>query len=224
MTPLSDQERDFISQHAQADTKKLMLSGLAKKMERFGFLIEQIEARQKLKTKLPAWVANPNSIFPKRVSTEQSSSLATAHFKASLVQGYSFADLTGGMGVDCFTIASQFKEAYYIEQNQELVEIATHNANQFGLSQITCIHANGIEWLSKQTKAFDWIYMDPARRDTAGQKTHLWEACEPNLKEHISNILSKTSNVLVKASPMLDISLAQENMPFVQNIYVVSAK
>jgi hypothetical protein len=66
------------------------------------------------------------------------------------------------------------------------------------------------------------VYLDPARRDKAGDKTHLWEACEPNLKEHIHTLLSKTEIVLVKASPMLDITLAQVQMPPVSNIYVVS--
>jgi hypothetical protein len=148
MTPLSDQELNFIAEHAQADTQKLLLGAKAKNESRVSFLIDQIEARKKLSQKIPSWVANKNIIFPSRVSTEQSSSEYTAQFKSSLVSGFRLADLSGGMGVDFFAMAKNFSQAYYLEQQEVLCQIAALNKETLAINHAHIIHGNGIEWFT----------------------------------------------------------------------------
>ncbi|MDV7401202.1 hypothetical protein RZS08_57830, partial [Arthrospira platensis SPKY1] len=91
------------------------------------FLLAQIEARQRIKSKLPFWHAKPNLVFPRKVSLEQCSSEATAHFKANLMQGLIIVDLSGGLGVDAWSFSKKFETVHYCELQPELVHIAKHN-------------------------------------------------------------------------------------------------
>ena len=185
-------------------------------------LVGQIKARQKLKDKMPQWVANTQVFFPPSLALEQSSSEETAHYKASLVQG-KIVDLTGGMGLDSYAFAQAGCEVDYIERQADLAKITTYNHQQLNAGRIRHHATDSLTWLKQQKNVYDIIYVDPARRDKAGNKVVLLQDCEPNAIELIPYITEKTS-LLVKTSPLLDIDRAIKELEGVEKVYVICIK
>ena len=173
-------------------------------------------------SKLPSWAENMSIVFPAKISLEQCSSEATALYKASLVSGESLVDLTGGFGVDCSFLSKNFTSVDYLEQNEELCQIAEHNFKALGLN-IKVNNAESVEFLKKMP-AVDCIYIDPARRDVKGKKTADLSLCSPNLLEIRDTLLEKCNTLLIKLSPMFDISSALEVFPECKQVHVVSVK
>ena len=116
----SPEEIQFIQEHLNDEPSKLMLQARRYPHLPIAKLVQQIQARQKAQHKLPDWYANANLIFPANLSVEQCSSQVTAQFKASLIQGESLADLTGGMGVDTAYLAQGFQKAFHLLQSPNL--------------------------------------------------------------------------------------------------------
>ena len=186
------------------------------------FLARQEEGRKIVATKLPSWAENMSILFPAKISLEQCSSEATATYKAGLASGESLVDLTGGFGVDCSFLSKNFSSVDYVEQNEELCQIAEHNFAALGLN-IRVNNAESVEFL-KNMPAVDCIYIDPARRDIKGKKTADLSLCSPNLLEIRDILLDKCNTLLIKLSPMFDISSALEVFPECAEVHVVSVK
>ena len=100
---------EFIKEHRNDDVRKLALLGARYPGVNIRLAVIQIEGRQLAKSKLPAWSATDGVIYPVRLSMEQCSSEETARYKASLIEGESIADLTGGFGIDCSYMAEKMK-------------------------------------------------------------------------------------------------------------------
>ena len=211
--------RQFIEEHLNDDVRELALKYSNAKVD-MALALRQIEARQLLRKKVPSWSDNPDLLFPPHLSVEQCSSEATAQYKASLLQGDSFADLTGGLGVDCYFISQNFKKTDYVEVNPDLCEIAEHNFNTLG-SAIR-VHNSTTETYLSQEKPIDFIYLDPVRRDQHGRKTVSIADCTPNVVELQDLLLQKAKRVMVKLSPMLDISKALKELHHVSQVHVVA--
>lgn len=186
------------------------------------FLARQTEGRKAMATKLPSWAENMSILFPVKISLEQCSSEATALYKASLVSGESMVDLTGGFGVDCSFLSKKFSSVDYVEQNEELCQIAEHNFAALGLN-IRVNNAESVSFLVDMPSV-DCIYIDPARRDVKGKKTADLSLCSPNLLEIRDILLEKCNTLLIKLSPMFDISSALEVFPECKQVHVVSVK
>ena len=210
----------FIREHRFDDVRKLAFAPSPEGVD-LPFALSQISGRQVIKTKVPSWYENDLIIYPKHLSLEQCSSEATAKYKASLVKGDSLVDLTGGFGVDCAFMSSPFKSVIYVERSEELCNIAGNNFNVLGLKHIQVVHKQAADYLDKISKV-DCIYIDPARRDGAGEKVVSIQDCEPNIIELKEQLLNKAETVMVKLSPMLDISLALQSLPETTAIHVVS--
>lgn len=217
---LNSIEIQFIKDHQQEDVSKLAFQ--KKKYPHLDFpkLLFQIQARQKLKAKLPTWVNNDQIFFPPQISLEQSSSEKTALFKAKLIFG-KIIDLTGGMGLDSWAFAQEkTNEVTYVEINEPLKEISQYNHQVFGLEQIKHFHADGMKYIKNESHNFDWIYLDPARRDKTGKKVFLLKDCTPDATQ-ILPYINEHTNLLVKVSPMLDIDLCIKELNGVDEVHIV---
>ena len=155
---------EFIAQHRNDDVRTLALQAKRYPAVDMREAVTQIEGWQQAREKLPTWAAVDGIIYPPKISMEQCSSEKTAKYKAGLIKGNSFADLTGGFGIDFSYIARSFNEAYYIERNERLCDIATANFSLLGLKQAKVMNGNSEELLDSLPH-LDWIYVDPARRD-----------------------------------------------------------
>ncbi len=211
----------FIAEHRNDDVKKLALQSARFPDVDMRLALTQIEAWQHAASKLPEWAATEGIIYPRRISMEQCSSQPAALYKASLVGGKSFADLTGGFGIDCSYISRRFDKGYYIERNAELCEIATHNFSLLGLHHIEVIN-NDSEKAVDNLENLDWIYLDPTRRDGAGKKVVALDDCEPDIAALRTTLLRKAERIMVKCSPMLDITAACRQLRTVSDVHIVS--
>ncbi len=219
---LSQEEQDFIQLHADQDPHQIALSG--KKYPNFdlGKLASQIQARQKLARKLPFWVSQANLFFPASISLEQASSEVTANFKANIVHG-NVLDASGGMGVDSAAFAKKANQVMYVERQQDLKEITAYNHAQLGCKNIQHVLGDGLAYLNQATTTFDFIYLDPARRNAKGDKVLLFKDCEPNVLDFLPMIQDK-SQLLLKTSPLLDLDRAIFELNGVDKIWIVCVK
>lgn len=183
-------------------------------------LIQQVEGYRKTKKKLPTWHTCPGIYYPSKLSIEQTSSEDTAKYKASLFSGKSIADISGGFGVDSYFFGKRFEQVAHFELDSDLSQIAAHNFNALDTSNIKCYAGNGIDGILNNK--YDVIYVDPARRHESKGKVFFLADCEPNLLEHQKYLLERCDTLLVKTSPMLDISAGLFELENVTEIHVVA--
>ena len=211
--------KQFIRENLNADVPTLALKKAPVGTD-VSLALRQIAARQLLQKKVPQWADNEELLFPAHLSIEQCSSEATARYKARLLQGQSFADLTGGLGIDTYYISRQFHQSDYVERQGELCDLARHNYAVLK-SDIKVWNESAEEYLS-HCGPKDCIFVDPARRDEHGRKTVCVADCTPNVAALQDRMLEKAVKVLVKLSPMLDISKALEELHHVKEVHVVA--
>ncbi len=219
---LQPEIQDFIYRHPEQSGAGLVLRASQFPSWPIKEVAQQLDAKQKAKHKLPTWYNARNIIYPTPLSVEQSSSEKTATYKASLVSGKSLIDITGGMGVDSLAFSNLVKNITYCELNPELVEVTKHNFKTLRVTNISCFAGNGIEVLKSSENKYDWIYVDPARRDANQNKVHFLADCEPNVVEHLQLFFTKTNNILIKTSPLLDIKQAIRDLEHVKEVHIVS--
>ena len=193
----------------------------------FRFLIQQVEGRQRTKDKLPSFAQIEDWWYPVRLSCEQCSSEATARYKAALIaplQPDVLIDLTAGYGVDTYFMAEHAQEAHYVERNPELCHIAQHN---FSLARphIRVHNTTAEEFLASSPHLLSphrLIYLDPARRSQSGGKVFRIEECEPNVTEILPALRMLTSHIMIKFSPMLDITAAMRALGHDWDTHIVA--
>ena len=122
--------------------------------------------------------------------------------------------------IDCSFLSRRFKKADYVERQAELCELASHNFPLLGL-QIEVHNEDGVEYL-KRMDPVDCLFLDPARRDGHGGKTVAIFDCEPDVSTLEDLLVEKAKTVMVKLSPMLDLSLALKTLKNVREVHVVS--
>ena len=221
MIQISPETQLFIREHSSDDVRALTLQ--AKKYPDIDMptAITQIAGRQVAAEKIPSWREMEEIWYPKHLSLEQCSSETTARYKARLFQGDSLTDLTGGFGIDCSFLAAGFKSATYVERQEELCEIAAHNFPILNLSHIDVRNEDGVAYLQTMSPV-DCIFLDPARRNEHGGKTVAISDCEPDVAGLEELLLSKAKRIMVKLSPMLDLSLALKELKHTQEVHILS--
>lgn len=212
---------NFVKEHAADDVQRLALEVRKHSEVDARFALDQIAGRQKSRTKLPSWTEVDDLIFPPSVSMEQCSSEATASYKSSLVSGESLVDLTGGFGVDFSFLANRFSSAVYVERQEHLCHIAEHNFKELGLSHVQVVNDDAEHYLATMS-VVDLIYLDPARRDGAGNRVFRLDDCTPNVVQLLDLLLTKGRQVMIKLSPMLDVSQALRQLRGVSEVHIVS--
>lgn len=157
----------------------------------------------------------------KQVAAVEKQAKPTNRVESCKEKSGSLADLTGGFGIDCAFLSKQFASATYVERQEILCQLATHNFPLLGLDHISVAHNDAIAYL-QQMSTVDWIFIDPARRDGSGGKTVAIADCEPNISLIEPLLLSKARKVMVKLSPMLDLSLAIQHLQYVEEVHIIS--
>ena len=219
---LNKDVQDFINKNLDIDVSKLLFKGSPFDKIDIKELINQIEAKKKSKVKLSTWFNTEGIIFPAKLSIEQTSSEKTAEFKSSLFNGKKAIDLTGGFGVDSYYLSNSFEYFTHCEYNSELSEIVKHNFRIFKKNNIDFISGDGLEFLKNTSDTFDLIYLDPARRDDVKGKVFMLADTQPNPVENLDLLFSKSNNILIKVSPLLDLKNTLRELKNVKTIYIVS--
>jgi len=216
---LKPKVQDFIRTYDD-EVYRLIIAGSPFKEVSIQHLASQIESRRKIQKKLPTWFSTENIIYPPKLNLEQTSSEVTAKYKASLVSGEKLADITGGFGVDSYYFSEGFDIIHHFEINQELSEIAKHNFKVLGKNSIESFAKDGLKEVLDA--GYDVIYADPSRRHDRKGKVFYLRDCIPNIPDNLSEILNSSKKLLLKTSPMLDISQGLEELDSVAEIHIVA--
>jgi hypothetical protein len=223
----TEEARTFIREHEADDVRELSLKKISIRDLPVSALAQQINGRQKARIKLPLWYKNPDIVYPPGLSVEQSSSEATAFFKARLLRrlvGKTIergADLTGGLGVDARSFSLECKHLDYVEPDEQLLAYAEHNLQALGSGNITYHLQTAEDFLRSSSHKYDFIFIDPSRRKQ-GQKVYRLSDSVPNVVEHHALILEKTNVAMVKVSPLLDIQQGVRELTKVSDVFVVA--
>ena len=200
--------------------------------EEWRWFLQQVEGRERTADKLPTFAAIDDWWYPVRLSCEQCSSELTARYKAQLLSTFNFQlstllDLTAGYGVDTYFLSEQFAHTDYVEQNAELCRIAEHNFSLIDNRKSIIVHNTTAEEFIASAGEYDLIFADPARRDAHGGKVFKLADCTPNIVELLPELLKHSKQLMLKLSPMLDISQAIKELSVFSlqwSVYVVAVK
>ncbi len=215
----------FVAEHQNDDIAKLLF---AYKSRDIGIdireAVTQIECRRKTAAKLPHFNAHKQFYYPSLLAAEQSSNEAVAAYHASLVPcGTSVADLTAGLGIDAMTIAEKAAYTDMYEINPAINSALLHNCGVLGLANaIVHMPGDSIEMLSASDCEYDVIFIDPARRDACNNRTYALQDCTPDVTAYLPLLLRHGKRLMIKASPMLDITQTVRELPGVYEIHVVA--
>lgn len=228
---LKPEVQKFIRDHEHSDTGALLLKYREVSGVSISLIVDQIKGRGKAKEKLPIFYAKAGIVFPPAINLEQSSSQATAEFKADLLREIIYrkqesdgVDLTGGFGIDALFLSKLFRSYHFCEPKEALIKISQINHQAFSAENISYHNTTAEDFLKKQNGDYDLAYIDPSRRLSHNKKVFTLAECEPNITELQKDIFKKAKLLLVKASPLLDIQQGLKELSYVKKVVVLSVR
>lgn len=230
MTPssLPPELISFILEHEHDDLTKLLLK--QKEIAGFApsFVADQINGRRRAKDKLPLWYANPSIVYPPQQNLEQCSSEITAKFKSDFIKKEnskarfnSIADLTGGFGVDSFILSKLFSNVIFVEPDPMLLDLAYESHRILNAPNMEYLTMGAEDFTQKANEKFDWIYMDPSRKG-GGKKIITLSDSNPDVVQLLPKLFELSDNILIKASPLLDLKLGIKQLPCAKQVVVLA--
>jgi len=219
---LAPEVQTFINQNIDNDINKLLLKKSPFPNVTMQEIVQQIKGKKVAQKKFP-FLLKENLIFPPNLNLEQASSQSTAEYKAQTLKGDSFLDLTSGFGIDAYFLSQNFEEVTLVEQNSDLIKIVEHNWKTLN-RKANFINQNLEEFLEINKEKFDVIYLDPARRDQNNKKKFLLEDLSPNLLEIQEKLSSISDKIIVKLSPLIDISYLVSELQNINEIKIIAVR
>ena len=214
---------DFIEKNSKESISRLRLKFHNKKTSfNMDFALIQIECRQKTSKKLEDFLKNPMFIFPTLLSSEQASHQSIAYYHASLLgKDKNILDMTAGLGIDAISFARRGADVTAIELDKIKCEALQHNIKAENINNISVINADSVNWIKQSSYLFDTIFIDPARRGNDKSRLYNLHDCSPDVVSLQDEIMSHTKSLLIKASPMLDVSETLRDIENASAIHVV---
>lgn len=183
--------------------QRLKAAGNAEELNR----ILQEECRARCSSKLYRTLECADFIFPSLLAAEQCTSDDIAARHAELVPpGSGVLDMTCGLGIDAFHIARRAASVTMIDINPATAEAARRNSRALGLDNVEVVCADSTQWLGLSNRHFDVIFIDPARRGAGGSRLFALKDCNPDVVTLLPLLRRHADKIIIKASPMLDIS------------------
>ncbi len=219
---LNKEVQEYINANLKTDLHSLLLKKSIFSDVSMQEIVQQIKGKKVAQKKFP-YLLKDGIIFPPNLNLEQASSQATAEFKAKNLKGKSFIDLTSGFGIDAYFLSQNFEEISLVEQNAALLEIVKHNWTTLNRSA-NFINENLENFLHQNQQTFDLIYLDPARRDENKNKKFLLEDLSPNLLEIQDQLLKISDQIIIKLSPLIDISYLISTLKNIAEIQIIAVR
>ncbi len=216
---------DWIGLNIKASPDRLRLSnhGDDEKM----FAITQIDCRQRTANKLSETLASfPKFIFDSTIAAQQSTSDSLAGFHSSLIRaGASVLDMTGGLGIDALHCSRVASKVVMVEKDAFRAECAAYNFQGMGVENIEVTCGDSVDMLNEMPdNEYDYIFIDPARRGANGERLYALSQCMPDVTTILDEMLRVAPNVIIKASPMLDVSQVQRELHSVCRIIALGTR
>lgn len=211
---------NHLDRAAGSDPVRYMLANKGA-YDRAGEIAVQLECRGKMGKKLPRELSGPRFYFPSVLAAEQATSDILADFHASLISpGSSVLDMTAGLGIDAMRFATRASRVTAVECQAALAEALLFNAAEAGIENITVVEADSTVWLESSDGRWDYIYIDPHRRGEGGERVFNLTHCAPDVTALLPLLKERCRTLIIKASPMLDISRTLLDLPGTGAIYV----
>ena len=194
---MEEKLKQFIQEHRDDDVRQLALQAGRYPDIDMPTALTQIAGWQSIRNKVPSWAACDDIIYPTHLPLEQCSSEVTAIYKYGIVsklgEHVSFADLTGGLGIDCWFMSHAFQHTTYIERQEELVNIARRNFHALQAKPFPLIgdapswhrscrgenHLGKEEWHNTVETDFDYVHNDSTTWLTESQEHYSWFFIDP---------------------------------------------
>ena len=219
---LNKEVQNYINANLETDLHSLLLKKSPFSEVSMQEMVQQIKGKKVAHRKFP-FLLKENIVFPPNLNLEQASSQSTAEFKAENLNGKKFLDLTCGFGIDAYFLSQNFGEITLVEKNPELLDVVKHNWKILN-KKATFVNENLEHFLAKNSESFDVIYLDPARRDSEKNKKFLLEDLSPNLLEIQDQLLEISSQIIIKLSPLIDISYLISVLKNVAKIQIIAVR
>ena len=219
---LNKEVQNYINANLETDLHSLLLKKSPFSEVSMQEMVQQIKGKKVAQRKFP-FLLKENIVFPPNLNLEQASSQSTAEFKAENLNGKKFLDLTCGFGIDAYFLSQNFEEITLVEKNPELLDLVKHNWKILN-KKATFVNENLEHFLAKNSESFDVIYLDPARRDSEKNKKFLLEDLSPNLLEIQDQLLEISSQIIIKLSPLIDISYLISVLKNVAKIQIIAVR
>ena len=228
-------DEEFIKLHETDDVRQLALKAHGVEGIDLPYCLDQIAGRQTARRKLPSWAAVDSIVYPPHISMEQCSSEQTAMYKKSILDrlhsstlhlhSSTYIDLTGGFGVDFSFMSHGFRRAVYVERQEHLCDMASHNFKCLDMDNVEVVCDEAEDYLDYCEEA-DVIYLDPARRDSHGGRTFAISDCTPDVIALLPLLIKKAKLVMLKLSPMLDWrkAIADLGEKYIIEVHIVSVE
>lgn len=222
---------EFIREHENDDTSALLLARHRFPDIDIDLAVTTIECRRRLRRKVPSWYAVPSLRLPSRLAAEQCSSEETALVKARVAhsiaaEGRRITDLTGGMGVDSWAFSRVFREVLYNEMQPALARATQENLGKLGVTNVRFSSRQLVPGNLKEILGGfrpDLIFLDPARRAEDGRKVFRLADCQPDVLTLLPELMDACPDLLLKLSPMADITQLSRELPGLRAVTVVGA-
>lgn len=219
---ISPEVQAYIEKNINTDISKFLLTKSPFSEINQQIIAQQIKGKKVAQKKFP-FLNQENIVFPPNLNLEQASSEETASYKASLVEGKSYLDLTTGFGIDSFFISQSFEEITLVEQNSELLEIVKHNWSILN-RKAEFINQNSVSFIETIQQPKDWVFIDPARRDIQNKKKFLLEDLSPNILEIQGYFPKIGKKIMIKLSPLIDLKYLISNIQNLTEIHIIGVK
>jgi len=219
---ISPEGQQFLSENLSCSPEELLLSYQGKvDSSLLRGVAEQLRCGSKLIRKQPRY-AQSNAMVELSL-LEQSTPEEVAQFRLSLMNGSTICDCTGGLGVDSFAFATQFQSVTFCEIDDARLALFEHNQQLFNTTNITTSEGDSMEFLKNRSgDKFDWLFLDPARRNTSGKRFITLDSCSPDVISNAELLRNSAHNIAIKLSPAFDISELKKLFPDLSRIFVIS--
>ncbi|MCM1448952.1 MAG: class I SAM-dependent methyltransferase [Clostridiales bacterium] len=229
MTDYNDEFWDWVEAHLNDDPTKLRLSK-KNKLPWLDDAISHIENRQRSKTKFSSEDPLDQKLIPRlmpiALSTEQATSVSVAKLHRSIAHLPSQAkvlDMTCGLGVDASFLASMpDTRLTAFDLDPKIAAVAQWNFRE--RSNITVSAGDSVQFLSDTDRHYDLIFIDPARRNSTGGRVYNLHDCAPDVTVLLPLMKSKASRIMIKMSPMLDITQSLRDLPGTSQLWIVEER
>ena len=209
----------FFTQFRNVSANDFILGNKTKFLVDNYLLAEQLKLRNKLAHKIPTFYAANCWLTSK--SFEQASGEKSALYKASLFSGKKMLDLCGGLGVDDWAFSARFDSIVSLDIDAYLNVLVNCNFKRLKLVNVSRLTADAYLYLRNTQEKYDLIYIDADRR-VNDKKGFRLDDIEPSYGKIEGRLRELTNRVLLKLSPLIDISYCVNHLENLKSIHVIA--
>ncbi len=219
---ITPEGHEFLREHCDDNAEQFLLKYRGKVSDNLiRGVAEQLSCRRRFPIKQPR-MAEVGALAELSV-LEQSTPQRVAEFRKSVLSGKSLCECTGGLGVDTIALAEVFESVTFCEIDPARAALFKYNSSLLNIENVSVQCGDSMDFLRTcPPDSFDWLFLDPARRDGSGKRFISLDACMPNVIEEADLLRQSAKNIAIKLSPAFEISELPKIFPDLSRCMVIS--